>query len=267
MESITRDDVVAFYESQAHPQNAFLMITGDITVEQALEMAEVTFGGWEGTGEFTPMTYPEVTQPNGLQIILVDRPDSSQAEIRIGALTPPGLGGQYEARVMTTILGQGFSSRLFEVVREENGYAYSIFSTLNFPADRGRFLVSLGSANDTAVDAIRQTLNEIERIRLEPVEVDELEIARQGMAGRFALQLESYSDYVSALAAYKLRSQAFETLAQYPSLVSGVTADDVQVAAQSYIDYDNLLIVVVGSADALLADLETLGEVTVIPVE
>ncbi len=266
-QSLTRDDVAAFYASQAHPENAFLIVSGDITAARALEMAETTFGSWEGVGDFTPTVFPEVEESDGLQIILVDRPDSSQAEIRIGALTPQGLDGQYAARVMTTILGQGFSSRLFEVVREEYGYAYSIFSTVNFPADQGRFLVSLGSANDTAVDAIRQTLSEIERIREEAVASDELEIARQGMAGRFALQLESYSDYVGALAAYKLRGQEFDTLAQYPSFVSDVSAEDVQAAAETYIAYDNLLVVVVGSADALLEDLETLGDVTVVEVE
>jgi zinc protease len=170
IEGMTRDDIVAFYESQAHPENAYLIVTGDITTERALELADATFGAWEGVGEFTPLAFPEIDGPDGLQIVLVDRPDSTQAEIRIGAFTPPGLDGQYPARVMTNILGQGFSSRLFEVVREELGYAYSIFSTVNFPADQGRFLVSLGSANETAIDAVQQTLNEVKRIREAEVE-------------------------------------------------------------------------------------------------
>lgn len=265
---LTRDDVVQFYESQADPEDAFLIIAGDISTDEALELAESTFGGWEASGETESIDFPEVETPAETQVYLVDRPGSSQAEFVIGN---PGAFGDtedlYAIRVMNEVFGASFSSRLSQNIREDKGYTYGIYSTFGLPADRGAFSISAAVRNEVAALALEEILNEVERIQTEEIPAGEMDDAQAGMIGRFALALETYQQFVNQIASFKLRDVPISALEEYPEGVAEVDQDAVIDVAQQYILPENFLIVVVGDADILEPQLAEVAPVTVIDAE
>jgi len=266
LESITRDDIVAFYESQATPDNAVLIIAGAITAEDGLAQAEAYFGEWEGTAE--DMDFPMIESQSEIQIYLVDRPGSTQAEFVVGNI---GLEGDsldfFPVRVMNDVLGGTFASRLVRNIREEKGYTYSIGSGFSFPSDVGVFRISAAVRNDVIGLTLQEVFTEIERVQSEPFTDEELANSKSGIIGRFALALETYQDFVDAVASYKLRGVELNRLVEYPGLVQDVTTEDVLGVANTYIQSDAFTIVVVGDASVIQEQLEAIAPVTLIESE
>ena len=266
LESITRDDLVAFYESRRQPDNAVLIIAGAITTEEGLAYAEQHFANWEGSAE--AVTYPPLPERSGQRILLVDRPGSTQANFLLGNIGIQGASLDYfPARVMNHVLGGTFSSRLVQNIREEKGYTYSIGSGFSYPADTGRFVVSAAVRNDVIAPALEEVFKEIERIQTEPLTDEEINDARDGIVGEFVFGLETYQDFVETVASYKIRGVELDRLNKWLGYIKDVSKDDVLDIANSYIHPEDFIIVVVGDASAIQEQLETLGEVTLLEAE
>ena len=266
LEAITRDDIVAFYESRRQPDNAVLIIAGAITTEEGLAYADQHFADWEGSAE--AITYPALPENSGQQILLVDRPGSTQATFRIGNIGIQGASLDYfPARVLNHVLGGTFSSRLVQNIREEKGYTYSIGSGFSYPADMGYFRISADVRNDVIAPALEEVFKEIERIRTEPLTDEEINDARDGIVGEFVFGLETYQDFVEAVASYKIRGVELDRLNKWLGYIKEVSTDDVLEIANTYIHPDDFIIVVVGDANEIQEQLETLGEVTLIEAE
>ena len=173
LEAITREDIVAFYESRRQPDNAVLIIAGAITTEEGLAYAERHFADWEGGAE--AVAYPSLAEHSGQRILLVDRKGSTQANFIMGNIGIQGASLDYfPARVMNHILGGTFGSRLVQNIREEKGYTYSIGSGFSYPADTGRFIVTAAVRNDVIGPALEEVFKEIERIQTEPLTDQEI---------------------------------------------------------------------------------------------
>ena len=266
LEAITRDDVVAFYESRRQPDNALLIIAGDITTAEGMDYAQRIFADWEGSAE--PVSFPPIAERSERQIILVDRPGSTQAQFLLGNIGMPGGSLDYfPARVMNEVLGGSFTSRLVQNIREEKGYTYSIGSGFSYPADIGRFVVSAAVRNDVVADALNEVFMEIERIKTEPLTDEEIKAARDGIVGRFVFTLETYQDFVNVVSSYKTRGVELERLNEWLGLINAVSKDDALSVAQEFIREDEAILVVVGDASQIQAQLETLGEVTLMEAE
>ena len=266
LEAITRDDIVAFYDSRRQPDNALLIIAGAITTEEALDYAERHFADWAGSAE--GVAYPDIPARSGQQILLVDRPGSTQANFILGNI---GIAGDsldyFPARVMNHVLGGSFSSRLVQNIREEKGYTYSIGSGFSYPADTGRFIVTAAVRNDVIALALEEVFAEIERIQTEPLTVDVLNDARDGIVGEWVFGLETYQDFVEVIASYKIRGVEFDRLNRWLGHIKDVAKEDVLQVANDYIHPEDFIIVVVGDAGEIQAQLETLGEVTRLEAE
>lgn len=266
LEAITRDDMVAFYESRRQPDNAVLIIAGAISTEDGLAYAEQHFADWEGSAE--AVDFPALPEHSGQQFLLVDRPGSTQANFLLGNIAIQGASLDYfPARVMNHVLGGTFSSRLVQNIREEKGYTYSIGSGFSYPADTGRFVVSAAVRNDVIAQALEEVFAEIERIQTEPLTDEEINDARDGIVGEWVFGLETYQDFVEAVASYKIRGVELDRLNKWLGHIKAVTKDDVLEVANTYIHPEDFIIVVVGDASEIQAQLETLGEVTLIEAE
>ena len=266
LEAITRDDIVAFYESRRQPDNAVLIVAGAITTEEGLAYAEQLFADWEGSAE--AISYPALPENSGQQILLVDRPGSTQATFRIGNIAIQGASMDYfPARVMNHVLGGTFSSRLVQNIREEKGYTYSIGSGFSYPADMGYFVVSADVRNDVIAATLEEVFMEIERIQTEPLTDDEINDAREGIVGEWVFGLETYQDFVEAVASYKIRDVELDRLNKWLGHIKDVSKDDVLDIANAYIHPEDFIIVVVGDASEIQEQLEALGEVTLIEAE
>ncbi len=266
LEAISRDDIVAFYESRRQPDNAVLIIAGAITTEEGLAYAEQHFADWEGNAE--AISYPALPEHSGQQILLVDRPGSTQANFIMGNIGIQGASLDYfPARVMNHVLGGTFSSRLVQNIREEKGYTYSIGSGFSYPADTGRFVVTAAVRNDVIAPALEEIFKEIERIQTEPLTDEEINDARDGIVGEWVFGLETYQDFVEAVASYKIRGVELDRLNKWLGFIKDVSTDDVLDIANKYIHPEDFIIVVVGDANEIQAQLETLGDVTLLEAE
>ena len=266
LEAITREDIVAFYEERRQPDNAVLIIAGAITTEEGLAYAEQHFADWEGSAE--AIRYPALPENSGQQILLVDRPGSTQATFRLGNIGIQGDSMDYfPARVLNHVLGGTFSSRLVQNIREEKGYTYSIGSGFSYPADIGYFRVSGAVRNDVVAPALEEVLHEIERIQTEPLTEQEINDARDGIVGEWVFGLETYQDFVEAVASYKNRGVELDRLNMWLSHIKDVSGEDVLDVASRYIHPEDFIIVVVGDASEIQEQLETLGEVTLVEAE
>ena len=263
--TIDQASVQALYASIRDPANAILIIAGRITTEEALALAEITFGGWVGDGDPPTIDFPPVDNGVGaLDIVLIDIPGAEQAEIILGNI---GIRGddpdRYVLSVMNNILGVGLPSRLSQNIRESKGFAYGIGSSFSFPRDIGLFRVSTNVRPETVASALTEILFELERMRTEPVSGVELTGVRDGMIGRFALSLETYQALVANIAAYMIRGLPIGDIALYPDRIAEADPASVIDRAVRYLPTD-LLVVVAGDAAVLLEQLQTLGPVTIV---
>ena len=266
LEAISRDDIVAFYESRRQPDNAVLIIAGAITTEEGLAYAERHFADWQGAAD--AIAYPDLQEQSGQQILLVDRPGSTQANFILGNIGIQGASMDYfPARVMNHVLGGTFSSRLVQNIREEKGYTYSIGSGFSYPADTGRFIVTAAVRNDVIAATLEEIFAEIERIQTEPLTDEEINDARDGIVGEWVFGLETYQDFVEAVASYKIRGVELDRLNKWLGHIKDVSTDDVLDIANSYIHPEDFIIVVVGDASEIQEQLETLGEATLLEAE
>ena len=266
LKAITRDDIVAFYESRRQPDNAVLIIAGAITTEEGLAYARQHFADWQGTAQ--AVDFPPLPEHSGQRLILVDRPGSTQANFIMGNLGIQGASLDYfPARVMNYVLGGTFSSRLVQNIREEKGYTYSIGSGFSYPADRGRFVVTAAVRNDVIAPALEEVFKEIEVMQNEALSDEEINDARDGIVGRFVFGLETYQDFVESVASYKIRGVELDRLNKWLGYIKGVSTEDVLDIANTYIHPEDFIIVVVGDASVIQEQLQTLGEVTLLEAE
>jgi predicted Zn-dependent peptidase len=265
---LTQADVVEFYDTYFKPNNALLVVVGDISPEEARVQTERVFGGWE-PGEVPDfLNYPEAELGDTSVIYLVDRPDSEQATIQVGN---KGIDARNPDRfaliVANTALGGGASSRLFDNLREDKGYTYGIFSRFGRPNDTSTFRVISDVDQAHAGDAISEILYELERIRTEPISEDELIDTKGLVIGNFALRIEDPSDFARQLSTRYLTGVPIDQLNTHLQSLAEVTAEQAQAAAAEYIDTAQPIIVVVGDAEVVRPQLEALADVVVIDAD
>jgi len=266
VQSITRDDVAAFYEARYAPNNAVLAIVGDIDAAQAAQRAERYFSPWKRR------TAPEVKigeaqAVRGRKILLVDKPDATQSQIRFGNLGMRRADPDYFPMLVgNTVLGGAFTSWLVSEVRGKRGLTYSIVSRVEALRSTGSFHVSTFSKNDSVLETIKVSLDQVRRLRGGDVPEEDLEKARGYLAGSYPLTIESPEDLTAEILSVDLYGLEPDFINQYQRRVRAVSADAVKRVAARRLPLDDLAIVVVGPAQTLKKDLETLGPVTVRPL-
>ncbi len=262
---LTRNDIRTFHRTFYRPNNALLVIVGDLTPEEARAQTERAFGAWRAAEVPELFDYPEREPADTSVIYLVDRPESEQATVQVGNVAIDARNpDRYALEVVNSVLGSGSSSRLFLNLREDKGYTYGIFSRFARPNDEASFRV-LGSFNqETTGAALVEILAELERIRNEPIPEDELEAGKSKLIGSFALAMEDAATFASQLATRKITGVPIEELTDYLPTLEAVTAEEAQEAAVQYIDAEDPIIIVVGNAEVLKPQLEEIMPVRVV---
>ena len=265
VKTLTRDDVAAFYQTYFKPNNALLVIVGDLTPEEARAQTERAFGDWAAGDVPDFLDYPTAKLGDTSVIYLVDRPHSEQATVQIGnraidARNPD----RYALDVVNTVLGGGSASRLYTNVREAKGYTYGIYSRFGQPNDVSTFRVLSDVDEAHAADAIEEVINELKTIRSQPIPASELAAAKGLLTGSFAVALEDPANFANQLANRYLTGVPIDELKTYLSSLQAVTAKQAQSVAAKYIDSDQPIIVVVGDATVLKPQLAKIGQVVVV---
>jgi zinc protease len=263
---ITTADLKAFHAAEYRPSNSALFVTGDVTAASVLPTLEKELGSWRGPAPPTAPTIPAAPQLTGRRVYLIDKPGAAQSQIRIGWMGVPRSAPDYFAiRVLNTILGGAFTSRLNNNLREVHGYAYGASSSFDMRLGPGPFYAAAGVQTDKTADALKEFFNELTRIH-EPVNRDELEKAENYLALLLPRNFETERGAANALAqtfVYNLPPDYFQT---YADRVRAVTVADVKRAADAYIQPDKFAVVIVGDRKAIEAGVKALdlGPITVV---
>lgn len=262
---LTRDDLVAFHRRQYVPNEAILAVVGDVKAADAFAKVERAFGAW-ARGEASSI--PPVKVGPQRRIVVIDKPDAVQTEIRVGQ---PGLAyrdpDHFVADVYDSVVGTSPSSRLYDEVRRKRGLSYGAGSEFRMPTQPGWFLATTFTKTESTVEAVGVVLDTLLAMDDQPVPAEELAQRKTYITGAFPLEIET----PGGIAAKVLEALKFgygkEYLESYREHIDAVTAGQVQEFARKRIQPDSMLIVLVGNAKAFAADLEKrFGKFETIPL-
>jgi zinc protease len=245
--TITRDDILAFYQAYYRPNRAVLAVVGDVTMADLKQRLTARLGGWAPGGP--PLVKPSAPAPLAKGVTKTVQREVTQAAINFGHLGITRDNPDYYAvYVMNYLLGGGANARLAQKIREEKGWAYDVGSGFAPGKYAGDFSVTMQTKNEVAQEAIDAALAEIRRIRDQPVSAQELSDAKAYLTGSFPLRLDTSAKVVGMLASIEQNGLGLDYVERYPVLINAVTAADVQRVAQKYLDPDKYAL-------AMVADL------------
>lgn len=249
---ITIEKCTNYYQTYFRPNIAYMAIVGDITLAEVKPMIEKYFGAWQ-KADVPVATFMMPVAPSKTRVAVVNKTGAVQSVINVTYPVDLKLNSDdaIKAKVMNTILGAGFSSRLFVNLREKRGYTYGAYSSLNNDELVSEFSAYAKVRNAVTDSSVTEILYELNRLRTEKVPQDELEGIKSFLTGNFAISLEdpaTIARFAINIELYKLPRDYY---VNYLKNLAAVTADDVYAMAQKYILPDNATILVVGDKEEI----------------
>jgi zinc protease len=265
---ITRDDLQSFHRRYFVPNNMILAIVGDTTNGEAFAMAEKVFGAWPRSELSMPK--PVEPPPPTRRIVVVDKPDAVQTEIRVGQLAIPRKHPDFLAwDLAVRVLGGEGANRLHRVLRSQRGLTYGASAEAQAMKQAGDYVAETDTKTETTGEVLRLAVDEFSRLQRNRVFEPELRDAQAFLAGTFPLTIETPNDIATQVLNAVFYELPLSEIPTFRERVQAVTPDDIQRVAQAYIRPDRLSIVLVGNARAFVAQLRAVGftDFEVIPIE
>jgi len=259
LNNIKLADVASNYHNYFVPENAYLVIIGDIKYNNVKVAVEKLFGTWEKRS--TPKTsYDTPVNVSNLQIDLVDVPNAVQSEITLVntvnlKMSDPDF---FPAVIANQILGGDFNSYLNMNLREKHAWTYGARSNVGAGKYTNKFFAKSAVRNAVTDSAVVEFIKEIKNIRTEKVTDEVLATVKAGYIGRFVMQVEkpqTVARYALNIETEKLPADFYE---KYIQTINNVTADDVLRVANKYFLLDNIRIVIAGKGSEIAPGLEKL---------
>lgn len=274
VEALDREKILRFYHSQFAPNGSVTVIVGDFDSIRIETKARHVLGAWKAprkTSADVPPSNDAGKSDGGssaIRIFLVDRPGSAQADLRIGGLAVRRSDPDYfPILVANAVLGAGTNSRLFLNIRERQGYAYDVYSSVDALKKAGTFLGAAACRTEVTVATIKEMLAEFDSLGAEQVGAQELQNAKNYLNGLFSLSLSTQGGVAERTLQTYMFGLGRDYLEGYRSRIEAVTADRVQQVARKYLRTDRVTIVVVGDAANLRRELASLGPVSEVSAE
>ena len=269
IEALTLADVSDFYRTHFQPSSTFVVVVGDVSFDAMVRDFGDRFSGWTGADASLPMLPPEPV-PDRARVLLVDKPRAAQAEIRVGHIGPPRNTPDYfPLVVMNTMLGGAFTSRLNLRLREEMGVTYGASSKFGWRRQGGIFWAASAVDSEAAAESVAVMLNEMRRLRDEPVDVEEMERAARYIAYGLPRSFESTEDIAAHIRELLLHDFPNDYWTSYVRNILAVTPDQVRDVAARHLHPEHATAVVVADSASVQKKLEELhlGEVLITEVE
>ena len=266
--SITAADLAAYHRQYFVPNNAILAVVGDIASEVAFTAVERVFGDWP-RAEIAALPAAEPPPPTR-RVVVVDMPDAVQTEVRVGHLGIPRRHDDFTAfDLAAKILGGEGGNRLHRVLRTQRGLTYGASAEVEAQREAGDLLAETDTRTDTTGEVLRLMVEEIARLRREPVGRRELADAQAYLAGSFPLTIETPNQIATQILRNAFYELPIDEIGTFRERVQAVTQDDIARVAGQYLLPDRLSIVLVGDAAGFVRQLPAVGfeDFEVIPVE
>ncbi|MEE3330482.1 MAG: pitrilysin family protein [Myxococcota bacterium] len=256
----------AFHARNFVASNAVVFAAGDVDAADFERRVRATFGGWE-TGEIpAAVEAPPAQAPAARKIVIVDKPDLRQARIIV---IHEGLSRTDDRRVAAGLAndvlgGGGFSSRLMKSIRSDAGLTYGVYSGFGLRRQPGPFSTNTFTQVPQVRQALDLVLDELDRMRSEPPDEEEIAKAKSLRVGRFGLGLETSGAVVNSLVDLEVHGLPEDALDTFRSKVRAVGPAQVAELSRALIHPDRAAIVLLGPADELVPLVEDLGPVEVV---
>ena len=258
MASISRNDLVAFHSKFFVPNNAILAIVGDVTADEAFGTVQKVLGDWKSR----EVTRDRLVEPPNAtrRVVIVDKPDSVQTEIRVGNLGIPRNHQDYMAlNLAIRILGGEGSNRLHQVLRTERGLTYGAQADLTTLKESGDIAAETNTRSDATGEVLRLIIDQMWRLQRERVSDGELAAAKAYMTGSFPLTIETPDSIALQVLNVMFYGLPLEQLQTFRERVNRVTVDDIERVARFYLKPDAVSIVLVGNANVFAPQLRGVG--------
>lgn len=269
VKAITRDDVTGFHRRFITPERSVLVVVGDVQPAALMAQLKTAFASWKSGGA-APAADPYGPAPaqKGRQVRIVNKPEATQTQIRmVCPSVPRDHPDWYAIQVANTICGDGFTSRLVNSIRVEQGLTYSISSRFAAYRNAGQFRIGTFTRNEQLRKCIDATLAEVQKLVDEGPTQAEYDKARNFLKGQFPLGLQSPDDLAGELANVEFFGLPQDFIAGYPAKVTAVTMDDVKRVLKTYFCTGDLKILVVTNGEMAKKALDGLGQIEVVEID
>jgi zinc protease len=235
--TISREDLVSFYQRRYGPHGAAIAIVGDVDTQQVIELLTEALGGWQPEANPSDPEVPPVSPPEEVRRKVVPMPGKTQTDLVLGVPAISRTSPDYHAALLAnTVLGVfGLMGRLGENVRERQGLAYYVYSTLQADKGPGPWATIAGVAPENVDRAIAGIEKEIARMGEELVPEEELADSKAYLTGSLPLRLETNSGVASVILDMEWYGLGLNYLQRYPSLIEEVTAEQVRDVVARYL--------------------------------
>ena len=266
--ALAREDLQTFHRQYYVPNSMILAVVGDVTGDEAFSMAEKAFGGW-ARGSVPAPAAIDVPRPRR-RLVVIDKPDAVQTEIRVGQVAIPRKNPDWLAwDLAVRILGGEGANRLHRILRSERGLTYGASAAADGMMDAGDVMAQTDTRTETTAEALRLVVDEFARLQRQRVQARELGGAEEYLAGSFPLTIETPNDIATQVLNTVFYNLPVDDLGTFRERVISVSPDDIQRVAQKYLKPDGLSIVLVGNAKGFVRQLVSVGftDYDVIPID
>jgi zinc protease len=262
--AVRRADLAAFHQRHWRPSRATVLVVGPVEAARALALVVKRFGAWKGApgGE---LEIAPPAAPAGPAVVIVDRPELSQAQVRIASAGYPRSSPDYAAGLVAgAVLGGGFTSRLMEAVRVNRGLSYGVRSRFATGRAGGLFYFSSFTKVETVGELVQVALDEVARFREGGPTEEELERTRGYLCGLYPLSLETHEQWAERLAEVELYGLGPDEVTGHRERLLAVDAAACLEVARRWLPGERRLVLAVGPARRLAPQLARFGPVQVL---
>jgi zinc protease len=258
VKAMTRDDMAAFWKQNFVPNNAALVVAGDISMDELRALAEKSFGSWHSGSPAQPALGEPAT--TAARVVVVDKPGSPQTQVRVASVGAPRSSPDFRPlQVMNLALGGLFSSRINMNLREQHGYTYGASSQFAFRRAAGPFQVASGVRTDVTGPAVTEIFKEVRGMVERPVSDDELKKAKDSLSNSLPGAFESSANAVSNFSNVFIYDLGLDYYTRYAEQVNAVTPDQTLAVAKKYLNPGAMVVVAVGDKAKIEPQLKKLN--------
>ena len=259
-------DLAKLHQTWFRPDNAILVLTGDITAEQGFALAEKAFGGWAKPAAPLP-PLPMITPAGKPRAVAIDIPGTGQASVNV---IKPAIArndpAYYPAIVASTVLGGGYSARLNAEIRIKRGLSYGASARLSTARTTGSFRASAQTKNESATEVLGLINAELTKLAAEPAGAEELKARKSTLIGDYGRDLATSGGLADILGNLAFYGVPLDEVGRYTTKVEAVTPAEVQAFTAKTLDPKAASVIVAGDAKAFAEGLKAkLPNLEVIP--
>ena len=250
VKSVTRADLQHFYSTHYRPNNATLIVVGDVTPDDVEARMNKLFGAWK-RADVPKAKFTSTPAIDATTVYLIDKPNAPQSSFRIGSIgVARSTQDFFPLQVMNTILGGAFTSRLNQNLRETRGYTYGAGSGFAMRQVAGPFTARAEIVAAKSDSALIQFMKELRGIR-DTVPATELAKAKRYLQLQLPSQFETTSDIALGLVPIALYNLPLDYFNNYAQNIEMVKQADIQRVAEQYVRPDRMAVVIVGDRKAI----------------